>query len=351
MRQAFAFPPLAVPAALSAAAFAATLLCGLLIAPPPLAAQQAGKLTPDRIVQSVVQIHADVPADAPSARRLGTSRAGAGAVIRADGVPDGHIVTIGYLITDASAVEVTDHAGRKRAAQVVGFDQASGLGLIRLSGKADLPALELGTSRGLDVRQPVIVAGGGSVDSLQPAIIASLRPYAASWEYMLERAIFAAPPIERFAGAPLLGADGTLIGIGSLLINDLLPGQALAGNMFVPAELLRPVIGEMVASGRPKANRPWLGLNADELQKDGVLVVGNISRDGPAAKAGLKRGDVVIGLAGKPIKGLADFYKRLWSMGEPGVEVPLRVMQADGVRNLRLQSGDRYKNMRAQPTY
>ena len=168
---------------------------------------------------------------------------------------------------------------------------------------------------------------------------------------MLERAIFAAPPIERFGGAPLLGGDGTLIGIGSLLLNDVLPGQAMAGNMFVPVELLRPVISEMVASGRPKANRPWLGLNADELHKDGALVVGNISRDGPAAKAGLKRGDVVVGLDGKPIKGLADFYKRLWSMGEPGVEVPLRVMQADGVRELRLQSGDRYKNMRAQPTY
>lgn len=350
MRQAFAFPFFAVPAAWFAAGVTAVLLCGLLLA-PPLAAQQAGKLTPERIVQSVVLIHTEVPADAPSARRLGTSRAGAGAVIRVDGVPDGHIVTIGYLITDAATVEVTDHTGRKRAAQVVGFDQASGLGLIRLSGRADLPALELGSSRGLEVRQPVIVAGGGSVGSLQPAIVVSLRPYAAAWEYMLERAIFAAPAIERFGGAPLLGADGTLIGIGSLLLNDVLPGQTMTGNMFVPAELLRPVIAEMVTAGRPKANRPWLGLNADELQKDGALVVGNISRDGPAAKAGLKRGDVVIGLDGKPIKGLADFYKRLWSMGEPGVEVPLRVMQADGVRELRLQSGDRYKNMRAQPTY
>ncbi len=351
MRQAFAYPLVPLSAAFFAPIFTIALCLCALVAAPPLAAQQAGKLTPARIAQSIVLIHADVPADAPSARRLGTERDGVGAVIRADGVADGHIVTIGYLITDASAVEVTDHMGRKRAAQVVGFDQASGLGLIRLSGKADLPALELGSSRGLEPRQPVIIAGGGSVDALQPAIVASVRPYAASWEYMLDRAIFASPPIERFGGAPLLGADGTLIGIGSLLISDALPGQAVPGNMFVPAELLRPVIGEMVASGRPKANRPWLGLNADELQKDGVLVIGNVSRDGPAAKAGLKRGDVVFGLAGKPIKGLTDFYKRLWSMGEPGVEVPLKVMQADGVRELRLQSGDRYKNMRAQPTY
>ena len=214
-----------------------------------------------------------------------------------------------------------------------------------------MPALEIGSAQNLAARQPVIVASDSSVKGLQPAIVASVRSYAASWEYMLERAIFASPPIERFGGAPLLGADGKLIGIGSLLINEAVPGQALPGNMFVPAELLRPVIGEMVASGRPKASRPWLGLNADEIQKDGVLVVGNITRDGPAAKAGLKRGDVVFGLDGKPIKGLADFYKRLWSMGEPSVEVPLKVMQADGVRELRLQSGDRYKNMRAQPTY
>ncbi len=344
MRPAFALPRLILIASFLIAANAIAFCL-------PLAAQEAVKLTPDRIVQSVVQIRADIPADAPSARRLGTRREGGGAVIRADGVPDGHIVTIGYLLTDAASIEVTDHRGRKRAAQSVGFDQASGLGLIKLSGAADLPALDIGSTQNLAPRQPVIVASDSSVKGLQPAIVASVRAYAASWEYMLERAIFASPPIERFGGAPLLGGDGKLIGIGSLLINDAVPGQALPGNMFVPADLLRPVIAEMVASGRPKASRPWLGLNADEIQKDGVLVVGNITRDGPAAKAGLKRGDVVFGLDGKPIKGLADFYKRLWSMGEPGVEVPLKVMQADGVRVLRLQSGDRYSNMRAQPTY
>jgi len=340
MRPAFAFPRLLL------------IVAGLIVFCPPLGAQDVGQLTPDRIVQSVVQIRVDIPRDAPSARRLGTRREGGGTVIRADGVPDGHIVTIGYLLTDAAAIEVTDYRGRKRAAQSVGFDQASGLGLIKLSGAADLPALEIGSAQGLAARQPVIIAGDSSVKKgLQPAIVASVRAYAASWEYMLERAIFASPPVERFGGAALLGADGKLVGVGSLVVNDAVPGQALPGNMFVPADLLRPVIGEMVANGRPKANRPWLGLNTDEIQKGGVLVVGNVSRDGPAAKAGLKRGDVVFGLAGKPIKGHADFYKRLWSMGEPGVEVPLRVMQADGMRELKLISGDRYRNMRAQPTY
>lgn len=326
------------------------LLAGLLVV-SAATAQAQQKLTPERIAQSVVQIRAEVPKDAPSARRLGTQRDGNGAVIKADGVPDGHIVTITYLISDASAVEVTDHRGRKRAAQVVGTDQASGLGLIKLAGTPDLPALELGSSSDLAVRQPVIIAGDSSVQGLQPAIVASLRAYAAPWEYMLDRAIFASPPVERFGGAPLLGADGKLVGIGSLLINDAVPGQALPGNMFVPAELLRPVIGELVASGRPKASRPWLGINADELTKDGALVLGNVTQGGPAAKAGLKRGDVVIGIGGQPVKGLSDFYKRLWSLGEPGIDVPLRVMQADGVRELKVQSGDRYSNMRRQPTY
>lgn len=331
------------PALYAVAAAACLFMSG------PLAAQQ--KLTPERIAQSVVQIRAEVPKDAPSARRLGTQRDGNGAVITSPGVPDGHIVTIGYLITDASSVEVTDHRGRKRAAQVVGTDQASGLGLIKLAGTPDLPALELGNSSDLAVRQPVIIAGDSNVQGLQPAIVASVRSYAAPWEYMLDRAIFASPPVERFGGAPLLGGDGKLVGVGSLLINDAVPGQSLPGNMFVPAELLRPVIAEIVASGRPKANRPWLGINADELTKDGALVLGNVTQGGPAAKAGLKRGDVVIGIGGKPVKGLGDFYKRLWSLGEPGVDVPLRVMQADGVRELKVQSGDRYGNMRRQPTY
>ena len=346
MRLAFSFPRSSAVIAIGAA-----LLGSAPALAQPALAQDGARLTPDRIAQSVVQLRADIPADAPSARRLGTRREGGGAVIRADGVPDGHIVTIGYLLTDAASVEVTDHRGRKRGAQVVGFDQASGLGLVKLSGTVDLPALEIGSAEGLAARQPVIIAGDSSVQGLQPAIVASVRPYAASWEYMLERAIFASPPVERFGGAPLLGGDGKLVGVGSLMINDAVPGQALPGNMFVPAELLRPVIAEMVASGRPKASRPWLGLNSDELQKGGALVVGNVTRNGPAAKAGLKRGDVVIGLGGKPVKGLADFYTRLWSLGAPGVEVPLRVMQADGVRELRLISDDRYNNMRAQPTY
>jgi S1-C subfamily serine protease len=344
MRAAFAFRA----SGLIGILFAAVIFAGL---PQPLAAQGAEKLTPERLAQSVVQIHVDVPADAPSARRLGTTREGAGAAIRVDGLPDGHIVTIGYLIMDAGFVEVTDYAGHKRAAQVVGYDQGSGLGLLRLSGKADLPALEIGDSHSLELRNPVIIAAGGLVGDLQPAIVSSLRPFAASWEYMLERAIYATPPVAQFGGAALLASDGKLVGIGSLLVNDAETERPMLGNMFVPAELLRPVVGELVRSGRPKASHPWLGLNAEELQKDGILIVGNVTADGPAAKAGLKRGDVIYSLDGQPIKGLADFYTRMWGLGDPGVEVPLRVMQPDGPRQLLVKSDDRYRYMKNQPTY
>ncbi|HEY4133931.1 MAG TPA: S1C family serine protease [Alphaproteobacteria bacterium] len=345
MRAAFAFRPAGL---MIGALFAAAVLAGV---PQALAAQDAEKLTPERIAQSVVQIHVDVPADAPSAHRLGATRDGIGAVIRMDGIAEGHIVTIGYLIMDAGFAEVTDYAGHKRAAQVVGYDQGSGLGLLRLSGKADLPALELGDSRGLELRHPVIVASSGQVGDLQPALVASLRPFAASWEYMLERAIYATPAVPQFGGAPLLGSDGKLVGVGSLLVNDAVLGQNMLGNMFVPAELLRPVVRELVESGRPKSSHPWLGLNAEELQKDGMLIVGNVTANGPAAKAGLRRGDVIYSLDGQPIKGLADFYTRMWGLGGPGVEVPLRVMQPDGSRQLRVKSDDRYRYMKSQATY
>jgi len=300
-----------------------------------------------RMAQSIVKLQAFVPPEARSASRLGTKREGSGVVVDGNGL----IVTVGYLISDAVAIEITDHAGKSHHASVVGYDQTSGFGLVRLNDKAGLPAMELGDSAALAERQPVIIAAAGGADSVQPALVVSRREYAASWEYLLERAIFTSPPSPQFGGAALVGGDGKLLGIGSLTLQSVLPNQALPGNVFVPIDLLRPLLADIAATGKPRADkRPWLGMNADEIQ-GGMLVVGNVSRGGPASKAGIRRGDVVIGLDNRPIAGLGDFYRRVWALGGPGVDVRLEVMQKDGFRKLTIKSDDRSQFVRQEPTY
>ena len=249
------------------------------------------------------------------------------------------------------AIEVTDHAGKTHQASVVGYDQDSGFGLVRLHNKVGLPAMELGDSAALAERQPVIVAAAGGDGSVQPALVVSRREFAGSWEYLLERAIYTSPPSPQFGGAALIGGDGKLLGIGSLNLPSVLPNQMLPGNVFVPIDLLRPMLADVAATGKPRAEkRPWLGMNADEIQ-GGMLVVGNVSRGGPASKAGIRRGDVVIGLGTDRVNGLGDFYRRVWALGGPGVEVPLDVMQKDGFRRLTIKSDDRAHYLTQQPTY
>lgn len=300
-----------------------------------------------RMAQSIVKLQAYIPPEARSAQRLGTKREGSGVVVGTDGL----IVTIGYLINEAMAVEIIDNDGKPHQASVVGFDQASGLGLVRLNDKTALPSLELGDSSALRERQPVIVAAAGGAASVQPALVVSRREFAGSWEYLLDRAIYTSPPLTAFGGAALIGGDGRLLGIGSLILQSVMPHQELPGNVFVPVDLLAPLLEDVAATGKPRgAERPWLGMNIDEIQ-GGMLVVGSVSRDGPAGKAGIQRGDVVLSIGKTRFQSLADFYRRVWALGEPGVDVPLEVMQKDGFRQLTIKSGDRNRYLKQQPTY
>lgn len=300
-----------------------------------------------KLAQSIVKVQAFVPPEARSASRLGTKREGSGAIIDRDGL----IVTIGYLISEAMAVEVTDYEGKSHHATVVAYDQASGFGLIRLNDKPGLPPMEFGDSARLAERQPVIIAAAGGTDSVQPALVVSRREFAGSWEYLLERAIYTAPVSPLFGGAALVGGDGKLLGIGSLTLSSVIPNQPLPGNVFVPIDLLQPMLQDIAANRKPRATvKPWLGMNAENLE-GGMLIVGDVSKDGPASKAGVRRGDVVIGVANGRFKGLADFYRKVWGLGGPGVDVPIEVMQRDGFRRLTIKSDDRTRYLKTDPTY
>lgn len=352
----FAVPSNAPPMSLTARLFSrlAAALAGVALASACASAQPAAPQAPRpsdasiaRMAQSIVKLQAYIPPEARSAQRLGTKREGSGVVVGEDGL----IVTIGYLINEAMAVEIIDNDGKPHQASVVGFDQASGLGLVRLNNKTSLPVLELGDSSALRERQPVIVAAAGGAASVQPALVVSRREFAGSWEYLLDRAIYTSPPLTAFGGAALIGGDGRLLGIGSLILQSVMPNQELPGNVFVPVDLLAPLLKDVAATGKPRgAERPWLGMNIDEIQ-GGMLVVGSVSKDGPAGKAGVQRGDVVLSIGKTRFQGLADFYRRVWALGEPGVDVPLEMMQKDGFRQLTIKSGDRNRYLKQQPTY
>ena len=294
---------------------------------------------------AVVGIKVKALANARSATTLGVERFGSGAVIE-----NGLVLTIGYLVLEADQVEVLTAQGRGVPAVVAAYDHATGFGLVRPLAPLDVKPIKLGNSSRIESQHRMLVAGAGGEDSLSVATVVSRRPFAGYWEYFLDSAIFTSPPRPDFGGAALIDRQGELVGIGSLFVMDSeTPGERLPGNMFVPIDLLKPILGEMVATGRQKAGvRPWIGVNS--MEEDGRLKVLRVSADGPADKAGIEAGDIILALSGKTVQTLDDFYKRLWSSGAPGVEITLKVLHGSDVRDVKIRSIDRMDHIRRRPT-
>jgi S1-C subfamily serine protease len=187
------------------------------------------------------------------------------------------------------------------------------------------------------------VSGFGGRLAARPAVLVSRRDFAGYWEYLLENAIFTAPPYPLFGGAALIDSQGELVGIGSLVVADAYPGdQPLPGNMFLPVDRLKGVLGDLLTVGRSTAaSRPWLGLYVSEV--DSLLMVSRLAVDGPAAAAGMQPGDIILGVAGQPLASMADFYRKLWAVGEPGDKVLLTVLKGAEIHEVSITAGDRYE--------
>jgi S1-C subfamily serine protease len=321
---------------------AAVLLLWLAV-PGPALAQTAGS---DPLA-SVVQISAVIPPDARTAATLGTEREGSGVVIDDSGL----ILTIGYLILEAIEVSVGGVGPEPVAADIVAYDHESGFGLVRAQRPLDITPLGLGDSAAVRPRQPLLVASRVGDLEAGGVYVVDRRVFAGYWEYLLEDAIFTAPPRTDFGGAALIDRDGRLIGIGSLIVNDAgQEGRPIPGNMFVPIDELKPILGDLLANGRRSdPSRPWLGVTLEEHR--GRVFVTRVSPDGPAAGAGIEADDLILGIGGAPVFGLADFYRKLWSFGDAGVTVPLDLLQGVETKTTTVRSGDRYRYLKLNPTY
>lgn len=300
---------------------------------------------PEETLSAVVGVHARIQADARSAVTLGTQRRGSGVLIR-----EGLVLTIGYLVIEAESIEVTGFDGRTVPATLAAFDHVTGFGLLKLVGPVAGKPLVLGDAAALQEREPAIVV---SAAAQNPSLVyvVSRRSFTGSWEYQLESAIYTYPAVTEWSGASLIGAKGELLGIGSLIVPDAGgPGTQSPGNLFVPVDLLRPILDALIANGkRGDAERPWLGVNADEFR--GRLFVSRVSPEGPAARAGIKPGDILLSVGGEELAGLGDFYAKVWKRGAAGVEVPIRVLQGSLVRDLNVRSIDRSQYFRPLKTY
>jgi serine protease Do len=301
---------------------------------------------PEETLSAVVAVQAKIQANARSAETLGLQRRGTGALVR-----EGYVLTIGYLVIEAEAVQVTSADGRTLPATVAGYDHASGFALLKLVGALSAKPLPLGDSATLAEREPAMVATASARESPSLVYVVSRRPFSGNWEYLLDSAIFTYPPVMDWSGAPLIGAKGELLGIGSLIVPDAgSPGTQSPGNMFVPIDLLKPILEDLIARGRRSAPaRPWLGINTDEFR--GRLFVGRVSPDGPAERAGLKSGDIVLAVAGEEVTTLAEFYRKIWGRGPAGTEVPLKILQGARVRDVTVRSIDRIEYFRPSKTY
>ncbi len=293
---------------------------------------------------AVVRVKSVSLPDARTAPYLGDERDGSGVLIGKDGL----ILTIGYLVLEADSVQVTDAAGKTHAATVVAYDHASGFGLLRTVTPLPAEPIELGESTPVKERDDVLVAGFGGPGAATRAMVVSRRPFAGSWEYLLESAIFTSPPAANWGGAALIGKDGKLLGIGSLLVPDAIePGYRFPGNMFVPIDVLKPILADLTREGkRAGPPRAWLGLSTEEV--GGRLVVVRVAPEGPAAKAGIGKNDIVTAIDGSPVTTQAELYRRLWAKGAAGVPVTLKVLQGANLNEITVTSMDRASYLRTK---
>lgn len=293
---------------------------------------------------SVVKVRAQAVKDARSASTLGRSREGTGVVIDSNGL----VLTIGYLVTEAETVQLSTADGKVFPATVVLQDNRTGLGILKALTPLPIRPVDFGESAAAGEREPVLIVG---FDGVAPAYIVSKRPFVGYWEYLLDEAIYTAPATVNWQGAALLDREGKLLGIGSLAVGDALGAQTqVPGNLFVPIDVLKPVVGEIVATGALKAKpRPWLGINTQDVQ--GHVIVTRVSPDSPAEAAGLARGDLIVGVGGKPLKGQADFYTQIWSLGDAGVEVPVDVLKGTKVERYSVKSIAREQYFKGKPVF
>jgi S1-C subfamily serine protease len=324
--------------ALAAALLVAVLSCGT---------AAAQRVSLDDLVSGVVHVKTFINPDGKTLESLGRDRDGTGIVIDDNGL----ILTIGYLMVEAHTAEVVTNDGHAVPADILGYDNDTGFGLLKAVLPLKVRPLAFGKSADVKAGDPVMVAGYGGAARAAPVRVVAKRQFAGYWEYLLDNALFTSPPYREWSGAALIDHDGKLIGVGSLVVGDATgKGDDVAGNMFVPIDLLPPILADLIADGHAAgAPRPWIGLYTQDV--GGHLVVARVTAGTPADKAGLRQGDVIVGIGGAAVTSLPDFYRKMWARGTAGVTIPLDIRRDHEQRRVDVRSMNRLDYLKLKSSF
>ena len=288
----------------------------------------------EKYLDAVVEIRISVPENARTAERFGTNRVASGVVID----KTGHILTIGFQTIEAETVKIVKKDQQAVDAVVVAYDRNTGFGLLRATSPLQVPPIPFGRSSEAKKGEPLLAVSYGSANAVEQVVVVARQEFAGPWEYILENAIFTAPPIDRFSGAALIDGEGHLVGIGYLFSQLTIAEMGvLPTNMFVPIDLLKPILSDLKRSGSSKLPpRPWLGVRTEELY--GHLIVERVISGSPSEKAGIKTGDILLAVNQQKVHGMADFFRKVWALGKAGVDVPLQILQGVQIRDVVVHS-------------
>ena len=283
------------------------------------------------LLGAVVNLHALVPKAHPSSRILGTERMGSGVVVDASGL----VLTVNYVVMGAQTVDVGFLKGRRVKAEVVAQDFEVGLAVVRVK-RQGLTAVPLADGE-LSCGDPVVAVAsvGPQERRIVGGLVTYLGEFEAYWEYLLDRSIVTSAPNPGSGGGGLFSMMGTLLGIISLNLNEI-----IRCSLAIPVDNYREHAGELLRYGRvvSRPKRAWLGVFAHAVA-EGVVVAG-IVPEGPGDRGGLQEGDVIVSLNAEDVPSRKELYLSLWRHG-PGERLTLEVMRDKRLRRLEVTTGDR----------
>ena len=310
----------------------------------PSSAIEAQSRALQRASAAVVGLRALAVDDARSAATLGRARQGSGVVIGNGDL----VLTIGYLILEAEQVQLITDDEREVPARLIGYDVATGFGLVQPLAPLRIAPAPFGSGAALERGEALMIVSGGEDGAISAAQLVSRRNFSGYWEYHVDGALFTAPARPDHSGAGLFNGRGELVGIGSLLVKDAAgaDGPPQNGNMFVPIELLQPILPELRSRGSSYlSQRAWIGVNCVEIE--GAVRVVRVNSDSPAEVAGVEPGDRIVRIDGTEVMALEVLWKTLWAGGAPEREITLDIVRSGQPQTLKLQSVDRMKTLKS----